>query len=259
MIITNKQFPNYKKYEMMFEGRPLSFEVAAKTGTVGTQKGNTDAYALSYTTKDCAAVWLGNADNSKIHCTGSGKPCSLLYEINQSLEDIYKAKQVSIDAFKAPKGIVCVDLDKSAYYDTHTLLLADDNAPAAYRISELFKTSAIPLNKSTSFTNPSIFTPTISVQNNCVCIIFDKRCPRYYTYKIERRDYTSHTTLYTGEFLPEFIDDTLIAGNVYAYTVTPIFEGIKGTPILLPSVSFEVGEKAEIGHDKILSKDWWKN
>ena len=27
MIITQKQFPNYKKYEMMFEGRPLSMEV----------------------------------------------------------------------------------------------------------------------------------------------------------------------------------------------------------------------------------------
>ncbi len=27
MIITNKQFPNYKKYEMMYEGRPLSMEV----------------------------------------------------------------------------------------------------------------------------------------------------------------------------------------------------------------------------------------
>ena len=27
MIITNKQFPNYRKYEMVFEGRPLSMEV----------------------------------------------------------------------------------------------------------------------------------------------------------------------------------------------------------------------------------------
>ena len=26
MIITNKQFPNYRKYEMMYEGRPLSME-----------------------------------------------------------------------------------------------------------------------------------------------------------------------------------------------------------------------------------------
>ena len=27
MIITQKQFPNYRKYEMMYEGRPLSMEV----------------------------------------------------------------------------------------------------------------------------------------------------------------------------------------------------------------------------------------
>ena len=27
MIITQKQFPNYKKYEIMYEGRPLSMEV----------------------------------------------------------------------------------------------------------------------------------------------------------------------------------------------------------------------------------------
>ena len=27
MIITHKEFPNYKKYEIMYEGRPLSMEV----------------------------------------------------------------------------------------------------------------------------------------------------------------------------------------------------------------------------------------
>ena len=27
MIITNKQFPNYRKFEMTYEGRPLSMEV----------------------------------------------------------------------------------------------------------------------------------------------------------------------------------------------------------------------------------------
>ena len=27
MIITNKQFPNYRKYEMTYEGRPFSMEV----------------------------------------------------------------------------------------------------------------------------------------------------------------------------------------------------------------------------------------
>ncbi len=239
--------------------RSLPFEIAAKTGTVGTQKGNTDAYALSYTTKDCAAVWLGNADNGKINCTGGGTPCSLLYEINQALGDIYKARKVNIDDFKVPKNIVRVELDKPAYYDTHTLLLADDNAPTSYRISELFKKSAIPLNKSDSFSNPNICAPTISTQNNTVLITFDERLPRYYTYKIERHDYASHTTLYEGKFLSKFIDDTLIEGSVYVYTVTPIYNGVEGATITLPSVSVEVGEKVEIGHDKILSKDWWEN
>ena len=239
--------------------RALPFEVAAKTGTVGTQKGNTDAYALSYTTKDCTAVWLGNADNKKIDCTGSGKPSSILYKINQALFEIYNSKKTKINTFTQPKNILRIELDKPAYYDTHTLVIADDNAPASYRISELFKTSAIPLNKSTSFSNPSIFTPTISAQNNTVSITFDERSPRYYTYKIERYDYASHTTLYEGEFLSKFIDDSLVEGNAYVYTITPICGGINGTPITLPSVSLQTGEKVEIGHDKILSKDWWIN
>lgn len=239
--------------------RSLPFEVAAKTGTVGTSQGNTDAYALSYTTKDCAAVWLGNADNKKIDCIGSGKPCSILYEINKALLEIYQTKNTTIDGFKQPKNIAYVELDKPTYYDTHTLMLADDNAPAAYRISELFRKSAIPLNKSDSFTNPIILTPTISAKNNTVCITFDERSPRYYTYKIERRDYASHTTLYEGEFLSKFTDDSLVEGNVYVYTVTPICGGVEGDRITLPSVSLQAGEKVEIGHDKILSKDWWIN
>lgn len=239
--------------------RSLPFDVAAKTGTVGTQKGNTDAYALSYTTKDCAAVWLGNADNSKINCTGGGVPCSLLYEINQSLFELYKAKGMNIDDFQTPKNVVLAELDKPTYYDTHTLLLADENSPSSYRISELFKKSAIPLNKSTSFSNPSIPMPTITAQNNTVSIFFEDSLPKYYTYKIERYDYASHTTLYEGKLIKTFTDDTLADGNVYVYTVTPMFNGIKGTTLTLPSVSVEVGEKAEIGHDKILSKDWWDN
>ena len=239
--------------------RSLPFEIAAKTGTVGTSTGNTDAYALSYTTKDCAAVWLGNADNSQIDCTGSGKPCALLYEINLALSNIYKERQEQIEAFEQPQNVAYIELDKPAYYDTHTLLLADDKAPVCERIVELFNKSAIPLNKSDSFSNPTILPPTISVKNNSVYIRFDECLPKYYTYKIERRDYASHTTLYEGEFLPEFIDDALTADNIYVYTITPQYNGVNGKPITLPSISIRMGEKAEIGHDKILSDDWWDN
>ena len=74
--------------------RSLPFEIAAKTGTVGNENGNTDAYALSYTTKDCAAVWLGNADNQKINYSGNAglfvvKPKRGLRMINFYLQGVW--------------------------------------------------------------------------------------------------------------------------------------------------------------------------
>jgi len=238
--------------------RGLPFEIAAKTGTVGTKKGNTDAYALSYTTKDCAAVWLGNADNKAIDCTGGGTPCQLLLEVNKTLYNSYKEKKESIEGFPLSPHVKKVELDKPAYYDTHTLLLADENSPMQYRMSELFKKIAIPLNKSTSFSVPTISAPTLSVAENTVSIHFDKSCPSYYQYKIERYDYVTHTTLYIGAFTSTFEDTALLPDKNYLYTVTPLFHGNAGTTISLPIVSTKKGEWAEINHEDILSKEWWK-
>lgn len=236
--------------------RNLPFEIAAKTGTVGTSNGNTDAYAISYTSRDCAAVWLGNANNTKINHTGGGMPCQLLREVNEKIYTIYQARKHPIQDFTLDKNIKNIELDKQAYYDTHTLMLADENSPNTYRISELFKISAIPLNRSDSFTCPTISSPEISLSNNLVTITFDDRFPRYYTYKIVRYDYASHTTLYEGAYIHEFIDVSLLENKNYVYTITPIYNGKNGVSISLPSISTRKSEKAEINNE-ILSKDWW--
>ena len=239
--------------------RGLPFEIAAKTGTVGTKTGNTDAYALSYTTRDCAAVWLGNANNDNVDCTGGGTPCQLLYEINEALYNDYQEKGERIDNFSPPASVKKIELDKTAYYGTHTLLLADENSPLQYRISELFKTRAIPLNKSTSFTYPTIKSPTLSVEENIVYIRLNEDAPTYYQYKIERYDYVTHTTLYIGPLSSIFKDDTLIHGKTYLYTITPIYNGQEGEKLSLPLVTTKKGEQAEINHEDILSKEWWEN
>ncbi len=236
--------------------RSLPFEIAAKTGTVGTKSGNTDAYALSYTSLDCAAVWLGNATNDKIECTGGGEPCNLLYQINLALAKNYQRENQAVSPF-APNEKVCrVALDKASYYDTHTLSLADELSPETERIFEWFKKSAIPLNKSTSFTCPSISPPQISIENNGIKISFDAHLPSYYTYKIERSDYVSHTTVYEGKYLPFFLDEDVINDKHYVYTVTPFYQDRAGTSIVLPSVSLK--GKLEKNDDDILSKEWWK-
>lgn len=237
--------------------RGFPFEIAAKTGTVGTDNGNTDAYAISYTTKDCTAVWLGNADNTHIPYTGGGEPCNVLRNLNQALYELYQTRNITINSFSRPKDVVCVTLDRTSYYDTHTLSLADEAAPVTEQISELFKTSAIPLNKSNSFSNPTIPSPTLEVVDGKVYIRFNERSSRYYTYKIERSDYATHTTLYEGEFLTCFEDSSLEKEKRYVYTVTPIYKDKQGTPLRLPSVSTESGQSPSWEDNAILDKNWW--
>ena len=234
--------------------RPLSFDIAAKTGTVGNEKGNTDAYALSYTTRDIAAVWLGNADNTLIEHTGGGLPCSLLYSVNEILFEDYQTKNMTIASFSRPNGVGEYALDKTSYYDTHNILLADDAAPQSYRICELFKKDNSPTKKSDFFSNPSILPPTLQVENGKVIIMLDKHSPTIYKYKIERSDYATHTTIYEGEYLPQFVDDTVLFDKRYVYTVTPIYNTTYGTPITLPTV--HVGQNTQ--DDAIIQKEWWQ-
>ncbi len=238
--------------------RSLPFEIAAKTGTVGTDNGNTDAYALSYTTRDCVSVWLGNADNTPVAYTGGGLPCNLLLAVNEFLYARYTDKGMTIAPFSKPETVAYAELDKTAYYDTHTLSLADDIAPAQYRMKELFKISAIPLSKSDCFTNPSIVTPDIRLCDNKVTILFDTHSPRYYTYKVDRYDYATHTTVYHGEYVESFTDGDISADKNYIYTVTPIYDSREGKPVILPTVSTKQGERPQTEEHAILGKEWWQ-
>ncbi len=233
--------------------RTLPFEIAAKTGTVGTKKGNTDAYALSYTTRDVAAVWLGNADNREIACTGGGAPCNLLYQINGVLFENYQTKGMEIPPFSPCAQVEKVFLDKAAYYDTHTLSVADELSPPSTRFCEWFKKSAIPLNKSTSYSSPQISPPRLKFENNVATIYFETGCPDYYNYKIDRYDYATHTTVYEGKYLPVFIDKDLTKNKNYIYTVTPYYGEREGESVQLPILSTK--EKEE---EKVLPKQWWE-
>lgn len=238
--------------------RSLPYQIAAKTGTVGTDNGNTDAYALSYTTKDTISVWLGNINNQKISTTGGGIPCNLLLDINQQISQLYEKQSIKIDPFIKPKSVQQIKLDKSSYYDRHTMMLADANAPVEHVISELFKDSQIPLIQNDSFTNPSIISPTLSVDNKGVKICFSSLCPCYYSYKILRIDSDENKSkiLYQGEKIDYFIDTDFEPAKTYQYIVIPIFNGREGEKILLPTVTISNSDENS-KHDEILKKEWW--
>lgn len=235
--------------------RTLPFDIAAKTGTVGTKNGNTDAYALSYTTKDLVAVWLGNADNTSIAHTGGGMPCNFLLNINEYLYKRYQDNKLSIPAFSVPKTVKKASLDKLSYYDTHTILVADDLAPAEYRFEEWFKSEALPTKKSDFFSNPSILPPTLELCNNKVSITFNKNSPTLYSYTIDRYDYATHTTVYQGEYIHTFSDTGIEADKNYIYTITPSYNGRNGKSITLPAISTKALPNQN--NKEILEKDWW--
>ena len=236
--------------------RTLPFPIAAKTGTVGTEKGNTDAYSISYTAKDCVSVWLGNADNAPMEHTGGGMPCNLSYQIHEYLYKRYQEAGQPIPDFKKPIGITRIALDKTAYYDTHTMLLADELSPPEFQFEEIFSKSMIPLKKSDIFSNPSIIPPTISIENGKVKIQFFSAQNMPYQYKIIRYDYATHTTVYEGGY-QEIIYDEIEENKHYQYTVIPICNGVHGKPITLPIVSTK-NTPTLPSKEEILEKNWWE-
>ncbi len=232
--------------------RSLPIEIAAKTGTAGDKNGNSDAYALSFTSRDCVGVWLGNRSGADVAYTGGGLPCNYLLQINQALLEDYQQKNERVLPFTKPDEIERIKLDKISYYDTHRLLLADEQAPQKYVFEEVFSGRCKPQEKSCFFSNSSISTPNISYTGGKVNICFSSDCHNLYKYKIERSDYATHTTLYFGEYLPIFSDDTTQKNKRYVYTITPYFELNKGQSVVLPQIY-----TGETETPPILDSDWW--
>lgn len=233
--------------------RGLPFDIAAKTGTVGVKAGNTDAYALSYTTSDIVGVWLGNADNSFMHATGGGLPCNYARELNEYLYSEYQRNTQTIAPFPTPKTVQKITLDKVSYTTAHCLRLADEYAPKEYCFSEWFKKENIPLEKSDYFSAPKIAEPTLRVIDKKVNILLDNNCPTFYRYKIERCAGKENSIIYDGGFITEFIDDTLSTNTKYRYFITPIYGNREGEKIELPSVYIQQTTTPTI------PKEWWRD
>ncbi len=95
------------------------YQVAAKTGTVGSKNGNSDAIIAGYTTANTFVVWYsGKLENS---VTGSAAPSALA---NKLLNKMYKDNKPN--TFTMPDGLEELKLDKDSLYTDQTMLISDD-------------------------------------------------------------------------------------------------------------------------------------
>ncbi len=220
----------------------LPFSVCAKTGTGANANGNVDAYTIAYTTRDTVAVWLGNRDNSPITATGGGAPAAIALN---ALRTLYRNEQP--EEFPACDGVVSVDIDREEYETNHRILRADPAAPLYTNLTELFRANAIPESVSARFSRPSIENPKISVINNAVCIELCQT--KYYDYIVKRENGGKTATVYSGKYRQKIFDNSVKAGQSYTYTVIPVYQGVEGIPITLPSVFVKSNAN--------LPEEWW--
>ncbi len=118
----------------------FKYELCAKTGTNGTDKGNFDAWNMSYTSDYVMCVWYGSRDLSSpmpSSVTGGSYPTLMA-------KCIYDNIGIAPDNFSIPEGIITADIDSYASERSHVLQLAGKNTPEYYRKTEIINVKFAP-------------------------------------------------------------------------------------------------------------------
>lgn len=233
--------------------KDFNFDLASKTGTCGNANGNTDAYAVSYTSKNCIAVWLGDKDNTRTSITGGNDCCKIMKSV---LEKIYG------DHSPAPleknEGTVTVNLDREEYSQNNKLVISDPVCPKLNILSVKVLKGNEPQQKSDRFSNPTIPTPVIKVAKGAVNI---ELChAKYYAYIVNRAKNGQIETIYDGKWQPT-VTDTPSEG-IYTYSVIPYYDSGKekffGKEIPLAPVNISAGTgDPQVKIPDLINKDWF--
>lgn len=235
--------------KLSFTGVPL----CAKTGTVGDENGNTDAYSVSYNNEFVLGIWFGAKDKTKMDnsVTGGTMPSVAAANI---WEKIYKGKTPPELNFGG--GTVNKEIDRISYDKDDKVLLADPASPPRYRLRAIFSENNVPKEVSSLFTRPMIETPKISVNQNEIHI---RLCQTEYFETLiirESPEITVYDSLTDGK--TDFVTDTLSDDKEYSYFVIAYY---------LDGKEKRFGEKAFIGKVKICAAsipddgktDWWED
>ena len=205
----------------------LNFPLAAKTGTVGNENGNTDAYTISDNGDYVLACWVGNADSTMMDNSVSGgtlpaKTCLNVWQ--NMIQRGYSPR----DTFETEK-VAKINIDKISYQENHVIEEADENAPKKYVLTEIFKKDRVPNRYSTRFSLPKIENAEISVN---YCDITIRLClPNYCDYRVYRQSGRLNTRIYDSAGKSDkttFTDKNLMPNTRYSYTIVPYVSGKNG-------------------------------
>ena len=232
--------------------KDLPIDIACKTGTSGNKDGNTDAYAVGYTSEHVFGVWLGDKDNARLTVTGGTDCCAILKQI---LEEIYSGKTcLPLDI---ESGTQRIEIDREEYENNDKVILCDALCPKLNRLAVKCLNDNLPKETSTRFSSPKISKPDVIVKNNQVCISLCQT--KYYLYLIKRYKNGNYNIIYDGLWQKDISDEP--SDGDYKYSVTPYFvsgnDKFYGEEIFLPQVIIR-HEQSEYEVPDIVYKDWYK-
>ena len=223
------------------------YEVAAKTGTVGNDKGNTDAYTICYTSEHIIGVRFCNKDNSLMpnEITGGyvAKYASAL------LDEIYANNKPS--AFLRSNEVVYADMCSLAY-EAGSLALSDKTLSNKYIFSTPILVKYLKSLPISSFSTPSVVCE-IENKNSNIKITFDKN--ERTKVKIER-SVNGNFELISVTDENFFIDKELNDGK-YVYKVTPFFIDTNGNEIIGEAVILP--EIFIYNEETFKNSPWWED
>ena len=230
----------------------FKYDVATKTGTCGNEEGNTDAYAISYTSEHCIGVWLGDKDNKRLKITGGGNCCSYVSSILNKLYSDKMPQNLNVSS-----GTNTVKIDAEDYYNDNTIRLADSISPKLNILEVKVLCGNEPKEQSTKFSCPTITAPSICVKNGEVNIELCQT--KYYAYLIKRHSNKNSDIIYDGKW-QNCIKDEPSDGS-YVYSVTPYyFDGenkIYGKEISLPPININKNNSSPQVKIPDIAKDNW--
>lgn len=129
--------------------RYLNMDIAAKTGTVGDENGNTDAYTVAYTPEHTFLTWFGSKKgymDSKI--TGGTYPTIAIKSLIESM------RNYSPTTFRVPDSVVSVPIDINKLKQSQEIVY---DALGEEEYFSRFTAPKVPEEKSSKHKNRNIF------------------------------------------------------------------------------------------------------
>jgi penicillin-binding protein 2A len=187
------------------KGIGARYQIAAKTGTVGSAEYNTDALIAGYTTKDTFTVWV-TGELLPNSVTGGGKPATIAKDF---LDSYYVTSPKN---FGIPNGVVKLAVDKVELENNQTLLLANEVTADNEKQSYYFSSKNVPKEYSTRNIAPK-FELNLDIYDDKIVIVVPET---EYDVKLYRKvdDAENEAVTFDGS---TYVEWQLNGGSTYNY------------------------------------------